>query len=207
MADPRGQLPRRSALGDLLAGPRRGPEAEPPKVHLGERAPHVLWQIAAWRAGDLAPLSAIVAEHLDLTLPEAPDAAGKGDLIALPIAPRRWWLVAPAAGQEFNARLADALARRAALTDLSHARTLLRLAGPASRSTLAKLCRIDLHPQAFPPGRVAQTPLGQVAALIHALDDGQSFELYLPRSLARSATTGLIDAGTEFGLAIDGPAD
>ena len=73
-------------------------------------------------------------------------------MIAFQVAPRRWWLVAPADGGEPNAALAAALAGRAALTDLSHARTVLRLAGPASRSTLAKLCRIDLHPRASRPG-------------------------------------------------------
>jgi heterotetrameric sarcosine oxidase gamma subunit len=145
----------------------------------------------------------IVAEHLGLTLPEAPDAAGKGDVVAFQVAPRRWWLVTPAVERELDAALADALARRAAVTDLSHARTLLRLSGPASRSTLEKLCRIDLHPQAFPPGRIAQTPLGQIAALIHAIDDAPTFDLYLPRSLARSATISLIEAATEFGLALD----
>jgi sarcosine oxidase subunit gamma len=89
-----------------------------------------------------------------------------------------------------------------ALTDLSHARTLLRLSGPASRSVLAKLCRIDLHPRALPPGRIAQTPLGQVAALIHLVDDTPSFDLYLPRSLAHSATLSLLEAATELGLAL-----
>jgi heterotetrameric sarcosine oxidase gamma subunit len=205
MPEPGSPLPRPSALGDLLAERRLGPGGDPPAVRLGERAPRVLWQIAAWLAADVAAVRATVAEHLGLTLPVAPEAAGKGEVVAFHVAPRRWWLLAPPAGQELDAALADALAARAALTDLSHARTLLRLAGPASRGTLEKLCRIDLHPQAFPPGRTAQTPLGQVAALIHALDDG--FDLYLPRSLARSAAISLIEAASEFGLALGGPAD
>jgi heterotetrameric sarcosine oxidase gamma subunit len=208
MADLGSPLPRPSALGDLLAERRRGPGAEPPGVRLSERSARVLWQVAAWRADAVASLGTIVAEHLHLTLPEAPAAAAsQRGVVAFAIAPRRWWLVAPAAGRELDAALADALAGRAALTDLSHARTLLHLSGPASRGTLAKLCRIDLHPRAFPPGRVAQTPLGQIAALIHALDDGLSFDLYLPRSLARSAAVSLIDAAAEFGLALGGQAD
>jgi sarcosine oxidase gamma subunit len=52
----------------------------------------------------------------------------------------------------------------------------------------------------LPAGRVAQTPLGQVAALVHARDDGSGFDLYLPRSLACSGVESLIDAATEFGL-------
>jgi sarcosine oxidase subunit gamma len=205
MAEPGSPLARPSALGDLLAPRRLGPEL--PAVRLVERSPRVLWQIAAWRAADVASLRAIVAERLGLTLPEAPDAAGKGDMIACHIAPRRWWLTAPATGGELDASLADALAGRVALSDLSHARTLLRLSGPASRSTLEKLCRIDLHPLTLPPGRVAQTPLGQIAALIHAVDGAPTFDLYLPRSLAKSATISLIEAATEFGLALGGRLD
>ncbi len=207
MADPGSPLPRPSALGDLLARHQKGPRAAPPMVRLSERSARVLWQIAAWRAGDVAALGPIVAEHLRLTLPEAPDVGGDDGVVAFQVAPRRWWLVAPAAGRALDAALADALAGRAALTDLSHARTLLRLSGPASRSTLAKLCRIDLHPQAFPPGRAVQTPLGQVAALIHAVDASPGFDLYLPRSLARSAALSLIDAASEFGVALGGAAD
>ncbi len=206
MAEPGRPLPRPSALGDLLADRQPGPEARPPRVHLSEPGTRVLWQIAAWRAAEVGPLRAIAVQHLGMTLPEAPEAAAGGDVLGFQVAPRRWWLIAPTGGRELSAGLADALVGRAALTDLSHARTLVRLAGPASRSTLAKLCRIDLHPQAFPPGRVAQTPLGQVPALIHALEGGLSFEIYLPRSLARSAALSLIEAATEFGLAFGGPA-
>jgi methylglutamate dehydrogenase subunit C len=203
MADPGSPLPRPSVLGDLLAPRRLGPGAEEPAVRLCERSARVLWQLAAWRPGDVGSLGTIVAEHLHLTLPKAPAAAAsQRGVVAFQIAPRRWWLVAPTAGRELDAALADALARRAALTDLSHARTVLRLGGPASRSTLEKLCRIDLHPRAFPPGRALQTPLGQVAALIHAVDDAPTFDLYLPRSLARSAAVSLIEAATEFGLAL-----
>jgi heterotetrameric sarcosine oxidase gamma subunit len=205
MAEPGRPLPRPLPLGDLLAPRRLG--SEPSNVHLSERSPRILWQIAAWRAGDIGSLRTIVAEHLGLIFPEAPDAASKDDVVGFQVAPRRWWLVVPATDGALDAALADALAGQAALTDLSHARTLLRLSGPMSRSALAKLCRIDLHPRAFRPGRVAQTPLGQVAALIHAIDDRPSFDLYLPRSLARSATQSLIDAAIEFGLAIDRPLD
>jgi sarcosine oxidase subunit gamma len=200
------ELPPPSALGDLLAAPRPEPEAQPARVRLAERPVRLLWQIAAWRAAEIASLRARVTEHLGLSLPEKPDAESNGDLLAFQVASRRWWLVAPAPRLQL-ASLAAALAGRAALTDLSGARTVLRLAGPASRSTLAKLCRIGLHPQAFPPGRIAQTPLGRIPALIHALDGGVSFDLYLPRSLGRSAAISLIEAATEFGVELGRAAD
>ena len=207
MGEPGGMPPRQSALGDLLAPRRIGPEAAPPGVGLSERPVLAIWQISAWRAADVLPLRAALSEQLGLTLPEGPAAASEGNLVLFPVAPRRWWLVlAEDRSIDLAARLAAAVTGRAALTDLSHGRTVLRLRGPASRNVLQKLCRIDLYPRALPAGRVAQTPLGQVAALIHALDDGPSFDLYLPRSLARSGVESLIDAATEFGLAISGEA-
>ncbi|MGH6945004.1 MAG: sarcosine oxidase subunit gamma, partial [Geminicoccaceae bacterium] len=95
----------------------------------------------------------------------------------------------------------DALAGRAALIDLGHGQTVLRLEGEAARKVLAKLCRVDLHPKVFAPGCVARTPLGPVAVLIHCVE-ADAFDLYVPRSLARSAALMLIDAGGEFGLEV-----
>ena len=193
--------PRQSALGDLLAPRRIGPQPAPLGVTLAERPTCAIWQISAWREADIAPLRGALAERLGLTLPEKPTAASAGDVVFFHVAPRRWWLVrAEDRSSDLVARLAAAVTGRAALTDLSHGRTVLRLSGPASRNVLQKLCRIDLHPQAFPAGRVAQTPLGQVTALIHAFDDGPGFDLYLPRAFAYSAVESLIDAATEFGL-------
>jgi sarcosine oxidase subunit gamma len=201
MVEAGGRPPRQSALGDLLAPRRIGPEAARPGVSLTERPACAIWQISAWREADIAPLRGALAEQLGVTLPEGPVAASAGDVALFHVAPRRWWLVLPEDRSiDLAARLAAAVTRRAALTDLSHGRTVLRLSGLASRNVLQKLCRIDLHPRAFPVGCVAQTPLGQVTALIHALDDGPSFDLYLPRSLAYSAVESLIDAATGFGL-------
>lgn len=186
--------PRQSALGALRASPRR----------LQERQEVLIRQIAAWREVDVGPLRAALAERLGVTLPEGRDALGDEGRVVLPIAPRRWWLVEDQEHAAEPASLAAALEERAALTDLSHARTVVRLAGSPGRSVLAKLGRIDLHPRTFSSGRVAQTALGQVPALIHALGDGSGFDLYLPRSLAASAVARLIDAGLEFGIALSG---
>ena len=142
-----------------------------------------------------------MAERLGIALPDGPDDTRADGRVVLRIAPRRWWLVEDQEGAAETA-LVGALAGRAALTDLSHARTVVRLGGAAGRSVLAKLCRIDLHPRALPPGRIAQTALAQVPALIHARDDEPGFDLYLPRSLAASAVASLIDAAEEFASAL-----
>lgn len=198
MAEPTAQ--RQSALGTLLA-PRRvaGKDA----VQLYERENLTIRQIAAWRDAEVAPLRTVLTERLEIALPDGPDAARAEGRVVLRIAPRRWWLIEDQErAAEAEAELVAALAGRAALTDLSHARTVVRLGGAAARDVLAKLCRIDLHASALPPGRVAPTALGQVPALIHALEDEPGFDLYLPRSLAASAVASLIDAAEEFGVAL-----
>jgi len=201
MVEAAGRPPRQSALGDLLAPHRIGSGAARPGASLAERPSLAIWQISAWREADIAPLRRALAEQLDVTLPEGPAAASEGSLVLFRIAPRRWWLVrAEDRSGDLAIGLAAAVTGRAALTDLSHGRTVLRLSGPASEDVLQKLCRIDLHPRGFPAGCVAQTPLGQVTTLIHALDDGSSYDLYLPRSLAYGAVESLIDAATEFEL-------
>jgi heterotetrameric sarcosine oxidase gamma subunit len=204
MAELGGRAVRQSAVGALLTPGRIGSQGQEPSLRLSEQPPRAIWQIAAWHAGDVAPLRAALAAQLSLVLPEGQDAAGSDrGALTFQVAPRRWWLVVPEASRSrFDATLVSALGTRAARTELSHARSVLHLGGPASRSVLAKLCRIDLHPRAFPPGRVAQTPLGQIAALIHAIDELPSFDLYLPRSFAESATASLIDAAAEFGVEV-----
>jgi heterotetrameric sarcosine oxidase gamma subunit len=198
MADPA----RQSAIADLVRPQRVGPEGRA-GLRLSERAGVAIWQIAAWRDADVPPVRSALRKSLRVTLPEQPNgAASAGGPTAIWIAPRRLWLVASAQDAVSLAGLPDLIAGRAAATDLGHARVALRLSGPEARTALAKLCRIDLHPKAFAPGRTAQTPLGQVPALIHCVDEAPTFDLYLPRSLARSAAEMLIDATAEFGLEV-----
>jgi heterotetrameric sarcosine oxidase gamma subunit len=198
MADP---VPD-SAIADLVRPHRLGPESKA-GIRLIERAGVAIWQVAAWRLADIPAVRSALRKSLRVTLPEQPNgAAGAGGPTAIWIAPRRLWLVAAAQDAAGLAGLPDLLAGRAAVTDLSHARVVLRLSGPEARTALAKLCQIDLHPKAFGSGRTAQTPLGQVPVLIHCVDEAPTFDLYLPRSLAQSATEMLTDAAAEFGLEV-----
>lgn len=198
MAEPAVQ----SAIADLVRPHRLGPEGGP-RLRLWERAGVVIWQIAAWRDADVPTVRSTLRKSLRVALPDhANGAASAGGRTAIWIAPRRLWLVASVQDASSLAALPDLVASRAAVTDLSHARVVLQLSGPEARTALARLCRIDLHPKAFGPGRTAQTPIGQMAALIHCIDEAPSFDLYLPRSFARSATQMLIDAAAGFGLEV-----
>ena len=56
-------------------------------------------------------------------------------------------------------------------TDVSDARAMFTLEGPFVREVLAKLAPVDLHPDAFPPGRFRRSRLGQVAAAFWLTED------------------------------------
>ena len=61
----------------------------------------------------------------------------------------------------------------------------LRLRGEKAREALARICPIDLHPSAFPEGRVARTMMEHMGAIV--LRDGpDSFLLLSASSTARS---------------------
>ena len=70
--------------------------------------------------------------------------------------------------------------------DVSDARAMLTISGPAAREVLAKLCPVDLAPGAFGPGMVRRTRMAQVPAAIWTEDD-QSFRVICFRSVARYA--------------------
>lgn len=89
---------------------------------------------------------------------------------------------------EVEARL-DALTTRlggmfALAVNVSDARAVFRLSGPHAREVLAKLCPVDLSPEAFRPGMFRRTRMAQVAAAFW-MDEDQSIRIICFRSVAR----------------------
>ena len=67
--------------------------------------------------------------------------------------------------------------------DVSDARAMFRVSGPAAREVLAKLSPVDLSPDAFRPGMLRRTRLAQVSAAFWMVD-GDSFQIVCFRSVA-----------------------
>lgn len=83
------------------------------------------------------------------------------------------------------AALTTALAGTHALAvNVSDARAMFEVSGPHAREVVAKLCPVDLSPQAFAPGDFRRTRMAQVAAAIWA-DDDQTLRIICFRSVAR----------------------
>ncbi|HPQ97591.1 MAG: hypothetical protein KDI44_06525 [Thiothrix sp.] len=81
--------------------------------------------------------------------------------------------------------VAGALGGHAGVVDQSDAWVMLELAGEPVHAVLARLCLLDLDPQAFPVGRVARTVMEHMAVMI-LRTGAQGFLLLSPRSSARS---------------------
>ena len=118
---------------------------------------------------------------------------------ALPLSPGQWLLVA---GEGRDGGFARDIASRVEglgyVSDQSHGRTCLRVAGPKSRDLMRKGCRLDLHPRVASPGFCAQTPIAQIGTLIHQIDDAPTYDLYLYPGLAKSFLRWLEEAAAEY---------
>lgn len=71
----------------------------------------------------------------------------------------------------------------ALVTNVSDARAMFRIEGPAAREVIAKLAPVDLAPSAFGPGQIRRTRLAQVPAAIWMPED-DVLELICFRSVA-----------------------
>lgn len=67
--------------------------------------------------------------------------------------------------------------------NVSDARALFRVSGPAAREVMAKLCPVDFSPQAFKPGMFRRSRMAQVPAAFW-MSDEQTFQIICFRSVA-----------------------
>jgi sarcosine oxidase subunit gamma len=170
-------------------------------VTLKERHPASLVQVAGWpsSAGALADR---VREATGVAPPPPGNSASNDDLSLLWTAPGRWLIVS-----ELRADLAETLIAAidvdtGTVSDLGHARCVLRLSGPMAPSVLAKGLPIDLHLRAFPVDGVVQGNIHHMGVLVHRAA-ADAFDLYVFRGFAVSLLEWLTDAATEYGCAVD----
>jgi sarcosine oxidase subunit gamma len=137
------------------------------------------------RRGDARFVEA-VESVLGQSLPLEPNTVSEGRRRLFWLGPDEWLLSASRDElPELLGRLEEAVkGLHAAVNDLSDGQILLRLSGRAAGDVLAAGCTLDLHPDAFPPGRCAQTGLGNAAVLVCPLDSPGSFDLLVRRSFA-----------------------
>ena len=193
---------RQSALAHLELAARVGVGAESAGVRLSDGG--FTGQLLLRGNGEGRFRMAAVAA-LGTALPFEPNRVTEHeDVRAIWLGPDEWLIVA---GEERLEGLTRALMHELqgqplAITDVSEARAVIGIAGPAAREVLSQGLSIDLHPSAFGPGQAAQTLLARVPIILHQRSEAPRYDLYVSRSLAEYLWHWLEDAGREHGIAV-----
>lgn len=174
--------------------------AEGPGVELRELPPRAFAQVGAWPATE-AEARRVLGEVLGFAVPEgAGRVASDAGTACAALGTGTYGVVSD--GPDLAARLAAAMpAETAAVTDLGHARTGIRLAGRRAADVLAKGLAIDVSETAFPPGSVLQSAIQHIGVLV-IRSEADAFELYVGRAFALSFWEWLTDASLEYGYRV-----
>lgn len=189
-----------SPLGDAWRPGSHGNFADGVGVVLSETHPGSIVEAAAW-PGEEPALIAAIAKATGLALPDTPGGgAVAGGRAGFGIGPRKFLLVDQAEGlaQALSAAIPIGIG---AVTDLSHGRIAIRIAGPQAEWVLSKLFAIDFSPTAFPLHAGRATAHHDILAAIQRGGEEQ-FDLYVFRSFARSFWKTLCRSAEDVGYEV-----
>ena len=169
-------------------------------VILSETRLGSILQLAAW-PGEEKRLIEVIRKVTGLALPDgAGGGVNNGARAVFGFAPGKFTVVADAEGlaQAFAGLITPAIGT---LTDLSHGRTAIRIAGPKAEWVMAKFFAIDFALPAFPLGAGRSTNHHDIFAQIQRSGADQ-FDIYVFRSFARSFWKALCHASEEVGYEV-----
>jgi sarcosine oxidase subunit gamma len=163
-------------------------------------------------AGSHGPALAL-RERRDLAMAQvngAPDESGPatlasvtdGDTTLLWTGPGQWFAVSESLGADgLLAGLEERFSSTdATVSDLSHARTVLRVSGAAWKDLLAKGCPADID--AMVPGDCVASLLSHFTVIIHCVTE-DSADVYVFRSFGASLWEWLRGGAEEFGYTVE----
>jgi methylglutamate dehydrogenase subunit D len=172
-------------------------------VIVSEREGLGIARVAA-RRGQAARVAQLLRSQFDLEPPNLPRRASRADVAIAGIGPQAWLITRDGAGNAFAQFLQGLLGDSASVSDQSDAYVILRLTGPRVRAALAKLIPIDIHPESFRTGHVAQTVCGYVNVTLWRLQEtpqsAEVFEIWVGRSLAVSLHQAISHGAAQFGF-------
>lgn len=177
-------LPRVSPLRDVAVQGRFGASRGAPGVTLSVRHPLSIITVIA-RAGQGEAVAAALKGH---------DAQWAG--------PDQYFVLAENRGEgalyrELKAKLSGI----ASVSDQSHGRVIIRIAGPKARAVLTKGTPVDLHPDQFPVGKSALTQMAHVG--IHLTRVGEeTYDLSVFRGFSESYWEWITEQAEEFGYQV-----
>lgn len=177
-------LPRVSPLAHVALQGRFGADRGEPGVTFNVRHPLSIVTVIARQGKAKATADAL--------RPHAPQWAG----------PEQYFVVAEGRGEgalyrELKAKL-DGIA---SVSDQSHGRIIIRIAGPKARRVLAKGTPVDLYPDEFPVGKSALTQMAHVGVhLTRVADD--TYDLSVFRGFSQSFWEWITEQAAEFGYQV-----
>ncbi len=193
----------------LVVGPY-GARRKNPGVSLTEIRGFGLVQIMA-RRGRSADMANAAHALFGIAAPHAPKIVQAENATLIWSGPDQFLMLSPRDGNPSMEMLRQAFSGLAALSDQSHARVLIRVAGPLARAMLAKLSSIDLHPAAFPAGSAAATSVDHTSVNLWRDSDlpgGQAvFNLLVFATFAQSLWHTILDAAAEYGVDVRQPEE
>jgi methylglutamate dehydrogenase subunit D len=186
-------------LVEMTSG-RHGRTGDAPGITLKIAPSRALVSVMARRDHGDALLAA-VKRAFDIELPANPRLV-RGGALSLLWCGHQHWFARSDVPADLLAKLTKEIGSLASLSDQSDSRLIVEISGPCTRSTLAKLAPIDLHPQVFDVGDTAVTLLGHIGGQVTCLDEQSTFELMVFRSFADSFMEAILAAGAEFGIEV-----
>lgn len=185
----------------LVAGPH-GAHGEA-GVALAETRNFDLIQVMA-RRGKAGEMAKAARTRFGVAAPETPRAISTSDATLIWSGPDQFLVLSKDDKHSIEA-LAPAFAGSASLSDQSHARALISITGEKTRTMLAKLSSIDLHPDVFAVGAAAATSMDHTSVTLWRGSDrnGQAvFNLLVFATFAESLWHTILDSAAEYGVAI-----
>jgi sarcosine oxidase subunit gamma len=163
-----------------------------PGISLSERHIASAWLVAAWPQR-LAATGAALALAAGVAAAPGPGASatGRGGTL-LRVEPLKWLLISESEIADPPIDAADGT-----VLDLSHARTVIHVAGPKVIELMARMVPIDLRLSSFTEGSVANTALHHIGVTI--LARGGGFDILVLRSFGLAIWDILIDSAAQFG--------
>lgn len=195
-------IERLSALAAVYRTGTFGAETpDGPGITLAERRPLTLVHVAG--KADKTSFADGVRQATGAALPTEPNTVAQaGEVSLVWLAPERWLVVAPDQGAHvMEEKLRAACGDEAAIIDVSHGRTVIRIAGRKARTLLAKGAPLDFHDKVFTPGQCAQSAIAQCSVLLVCVGD-DAFDLYVFRGFGQHMWEWATDAATEFGYVV-----
>jgi sarcosine oxidase subunit gamma len=189
-------------LARLKSGRHGAPFEGDSPVRLGVRHPLSIVTVITRRGREQA-VAAAVEKQYGISMPGTSRTSAGHAVSILWCGDNQYYAIAEGMGEGTLYRdLKAALDGMASVSDQSHGRVVIRIAGPKARHLLAKGSPVDWHPRAFPVGAAAATQMAHVG--VHVVRTGeQQFEVSLFRGFSESFWEWLTGQAQEYGYEIE----